>query len=60
MLRIIRDRLPLKEQCTVPVSFSQICCRYILKTVKNVPARFPVHTEKAHVMPADFENGRYF
>ena len=34
-------------------------CRHILKTVKNSTDRPPVHTEMAHFLPADFENGRF-
>ena len=34
-------------------------CRQILKTVKNVTDRPPVHTKTAHILPADFENGRF-
>ena len=34
-------------------------CRHILKTVKNVTDRPPVHTKTAHFLPADFENGRF-
>ena len=34
-------------------------CRQILKTVKNVTDRPPVHTKTAHFLPADFENGRF-
>ena len=34
-------------------------CRHILKTVKNSTDRPPVHTETAHFLPADFENGRF-
>ena len=34
-------------------------CRQILKTVKNVTDRTPVHTKTAHFLPADFENGRF-
>ena len=30
-----------------------------LKTVKIVTDRPPVHTKTAHVLPADFENGRF-
>ena len=33
--------------------------RHILKTVKNVTDRPPVHTKTAHFLPADFENGRF-
>ena len=32
-------------------------CRHILKTVKNVTDRPPVHTKMAHFMQADFEDG---
>ena len=34
-------------------------CRHILKTVRNVTDRPPVHTKAAHLLPADFENGRF-
>ena len=34
-------------------------CRHILKTVKNVTDRPPVHTKTAHFLPADFENDRF-
>ena len=34
-------------------------CRCILKTVKNVMDRPPVHTKTAHCLLADFENGRF-
>ena len=34
-------------------------CRHILKTVKNVTDRPPVHTKTAHFLSADFENGRF-
>ena len=31
-------------------------CRHILKTVKNMTDRPPVHTKTAHYWPANFEN----
>ena len=34
-------------------------CRLILKTVKNVMDRPPVHAKMAHIWPTDFENGNF-
>ena len=44
----------LKETKTAFTRF-----RSILKTVKNVTDRPPVHTKTAHFLPADFENDRF-
>ena len=35
-------------------------CRHILKTVKNVTDRPPVHTKTAHILQAHFEKGRFW
>ena len=43
--------------CLIKTAFTR--CRHILKTVKNVTDRPPVHTKTAHFLPADFENGRF-
>ena len=34
-------------------------CRHILKMVKNVTDRPPVHMKTTIFLPADFENGRF-
>ena len=34
-------------------------CGHILRTVKNVRERPPVHMKTTHFLPADFESGRF-
>ena len=53
-----KNHLPglLNNLCVILTAFAR--CRNILKTVKNVTDRPPVHTKTAHFLPADFENGR--
>ena len=57
MFKLTMDELFERDEPLIKTAFTR--CLHILKTVKNVTDRPPVHTKTAQFLPADFENGRF-